>query len=75
MTGVRLLALANFTGEVQPESFPTHICSTHRFHGNPRPEGCVLLNMTLTWTIIISWLAVQLPLAMFVGKFIKFGME
>jgi hypothetical protein len=31
--------------------------------------------MTLTWTIIISWLAAQLPLAMFVGKFIKCGTE
>jgi hypothetical protein len=63
--------LANFTGKVQPKSFPTHICSTGPFHGNPLPQGCVLPNMTLTWTIIISWLAMQLPLAIFVGKFIS----
>jgi|SRR5690242_8581842 hypothetical protein len=41
----------------------------------PLTEGCVLPNMTLTWTIIVSWVAVQLPLAIFVGKVIKCGME
>jgi len=31
--------------------------------------------MTVTWTMIVSWLALQLPLAIFVGKFIKQGMQ
>jgi hypothetical protein len=30
--------------------------------------------MTLVWTIIAAWLALQLPLGMLVGKSIKFGM-
>src|SRR5215470_10682444 len=30
--------------------------------------------MTLTWTIIIAWLALQLPLVMLAGKCIKLGM-
>ena len=30
--------------------------------------------MTETWIIIVSWLALQLPLAMFVGKSIKWRM-
>ena len=29
--------------------------------------------MTMMWTIIIAWLALQLPLAMLIGKSIKFG--
>jgi len=33
--------------------------------------GC----MTLTWTILASWLALQIPLAVLVGRFIRFGMS
>jgi hypothetical protein len=29
--------------------------------------------MTVTWTIILAWLALQLPLAVLIGKSIKFG--
>jgi hypothetical protein len=29
--------------------------------------------MTTTWTIV-AWFALQLPLAVFVGKFMKFGL-
>jgi len=31
--------------------------------------------MTIMWTIIIAWLALQLPLGMLIGKSIRFGME
>jgi len=31
------------------------------------------VTMTMMWTIIIAWLALQLPLAMLIGKSIKFG--
>ena len=29
--------------------------------------------MTTMWTIVLAWLALQLPLAMLIGKSIKFG--
>ena len=29
--------------------------------------------MTMMWTIILVWLALQLPLAVLIGKSIKFG--
>jgi hypothetical protein len=29
--------------------------------------------MTVTWTIIVAWLALQLPLGMLVGKCMKLG--
>jgi len=29
--------------------------------------------MTTMWTTVLAWLAVQLPLAMLIGKSIKFG--
>ena len=29
--------------------------------------------MTTMWTIILVWLALQLPLAMLIGRWIKFG--
>jgi hypothetical protein len=29
--------------------------------------------MTTMWTIILVWLALELPLAMLIGKSIKFG--
>ena len=29
--------------------------------------------MTMMWTIILVWLALQLPLGMLIGKWIKFG--
>ena len=29
--------------------------------------------MTVMWTIILVWLALQLPLAVLIGKSIKFG--
>ncbi len=29
--------------------------------------------MTVTWTIIIAWLAIQVPLGVLIGKTIKFG--
>jgi hypothetical protein len=31
--------------------------------------------MTLTWTILASWLALQIPLAVLVGRFIRLGMS
>jgi hypothetical protein len=31
--------------------------------------------MTTMWTIILVWLALQLPLGMLIGKWIKFGMD
>ena len=30
-------------------------------------------NMSMMWTIILVWLALQLPLAVLIGKSIKFG--
>ena len=29
--------------------------------------------MTVTWTIIIAWLAIQVPLGVLIGKTIRFG--
>jgi hypothetical protein len=29
--------------------------------------------MTVTWTIILAWLVVQIPLGVLIGKTIKFG--
>ena len=41
-------------------------------HGtSPEPKRYV--TMTVTWTIILAWLALQLPLAVLIGKSIKFG--
>ena len=31
------------------------------------------VTMTVMWTIILVWLALQLPLAVLIGKSIKFG--
>jgi hypothetical protein len=31
--------------------------------------------MTVTWTVIVFWLALQLPLATLIGKSIRFGMR
>jgi hypothetical protein len=31
------------------------------------------VTMTVTWTIIVVWLAIQLPLGILIGKVIKFG--
>jgi hypothetical protein len=31
--------------------------------------------MTLTWTIILAWLALQLPLGAIIGRSIRFGMR
>jgi len=31
------------------------------------------VTMTVMWTIIVVWLAIQLPLGILVGKTIKFG--
>lgn len=31
------------------------------------------VTMTVTWTIIIAWLAIQVPLGVLIGKTIKFG--
>ena len=31
------------------------------------------VTMTVMWTIILAWLALQLPLAVLIGKSIKFG--
>ena len=31
------------------------------------------VTMTVMWTIILTWLALQLPLAVLIGKCIKFG--
>jgi len=31
--------------------------------------------MTLTWTMVAIWLALQVPLGMLVGKSVKLGME
>jgi hypothetical protein len=31
------------------------------------------ITMTMMWTIIIAWLAIQLPLGVLIGKVIKFG--
>jgi len=32
-------------------------------------------HMTLTWTIILAWLALQLPLGAIIGRSIRFGMR
>ena len=42
-------------------------CTEHRLS----PKRYV--TMTVTWTIILAWLALQLPLAVLIGKSIKFG--
>ena len=39
----------------------------------PRPSLERYVNMTAMWTIIIAWLAIQLPLGILIGKTIKFG--
>ena len=31
------------------------------------------MTMTVMWTIIIAWLAIQVPLGILIGKTIKFG--
>jgi hypothetical protein len=31
------------------------------------------VTMTVMWTMILAWLALQLPLAVLIGKSIKFG--
>ena len=41
-------------------------------HGT-RPSLERYVNMTAMWTIIIAWLAIQLPLGILIGKTIKFG--
>ena len=33
------------------------------------------VTMTVTWTILIAWLAIQLPLGILIGKTIKFGTD